>query len=591
MPLVTGGKAMRLSAALLAICLAMLSAVSVAGTSVAGKYSDGKLTVDLSETAGALTGFFSMGDQQFPAIAHAQGNSIDGSFKSGGDSFLFTATLDADTLTLSTGGKNYTLKRLASVADPLAQPAPGGANNDSLPGYSAVMTTDFGKALFAQKPGATSVTAALESTLPDLAHYFDARPTIKGAYEDSKSHQSGGAVFTAALKGQSVKGVVSCKLVDKGAAVTITYCRVDAPPAEWTKLTSEPPAAGPVTAPDATKVLGDNARVYQFSDGTGSITLADGWKTQSSSAITPIFIQGPGDQGVFIHSSRNILTPDSPTLKTVQHNQAVMKQMGRNPPPPPFMFVAEFTDPVQATKDLAPQLSQFSQSKGGPATHLDEIVSHQDIPSTLKNGKAAIIDWTVTRTLDGNARHYRGLQTLQMAPIGQGTWMLFATGFTTPVETFDHDRPIIFAMIQSIKVNPEMAAQRMREINQHQMAMIKQMGEASSAALQASHDQFQRDQDQRFADGQARHAAQEEGYARHNQQFRDDQLQKARGKDDQVEHILGYRTVYDTQTGLSTTADLSDVTGVVNSLNAAALDPNRFVQIPLRDQQDPTPGK
>src|SRR5277367_6209364 len=55
---------------------------------------------------------------------------------------------------------------------------------DDLPaGYSVITTTDFGKALFAEKPDATSVTAALESTLPDLAKYFDARPTIKGAYE------------------------------------------------------------------------------------------------------------------------------------------------------------------------------------------------------------------------------------------------------------------------------------------------------------------------------------------------------------------------------------------------------------------------
>ncbi len=165
------------------------------------------------------------------------------------------------------------------------------------------------------------------------------------------------------------------------------------------------------------------------------------------------------------------------------------------------------------------------------------------------------------------------------------------TGFTSPVDSFEHDRPIMFAMIKSITANPEMISQRMQERNDQQMAMIKQQGAASSAALQASHDQFMRDQAQRFANGQAEHAEQEAGYAAHNQQFRDDQLQKSRNKDDQVEHILGYRTVYDTQTGLSTTADLSNVNGVVDSLNQAALDPNRFIQIPLRDEQDPTPGK
>jgi hypothetical protein len=463
--------------------------------------------------------------------------------------------------------------------------------NDLPPSYSVITTTDFGKALFTQKPDATSVTTALESTLPDLAQYFDTRPTIKGAYEDSKTHQSGGALFTAILAGQPMKGVISAKLAEKGASVTVTYCRIDAPQAEWTKLTTAPPPPTTSPATDLTKALGDNAQLYQFPDGTGSITLADGWKTEAQSAISPIFIKGPADQNIFINSSINVLTPDSPTVKMIQQNQARMRQMGGNPPPPPPMFVAEFTDPVQAMQDLMPQMSQMSQARGGPTSHLDEIVSHEDAPTQLKDGKSAVIIWNVTRTTDGVDKHYRGQQRIQMSPIAPGTWMYMGTGFTTPVESFDNDRPIMFAMIKSITVNPEMVSQRMRERNDQQMAMIKQQGEASSAALQASHDQFMRDQAQRFANGQAQHAQQEAGYAAHNQQFRDDQLQKSRNKDDQVEQILGYRTVYDTQTGLSTTADLSNVTGVVNSLNQAALDPNRFVQIPLRDEQDPTPSR
>jgi hypothetical protein len=192
-------------------------------------------------------------------------------------------------------------------------------------GYSAITSTDFGKALFAEKPDATSVTAALESTLPDLGKYFDARPTIKGAYEDSKTHESGGALFTAVLAGQPMKGVISAKLADKGAAVTVIYCRIDAPAAEWTKLTTAPPAAGsapapaPTTAPtDIAKVLGDNAQIYQFPDGTGSITLADGWKTQAQSAISAIFIKGPADQNIFIGASINVQTPDSPMVKMVE---------------------------------------------------------------------------------------------------------------------------------------------------------------------------------------------------------------------------------------------------------------------------------
>ena len=454
--------------------------------------------------------------------------------------------------------------------------AASAANADAPAGYAVVTTTDYGQALFAQKP--------------DLAGYFDARPVVKGAYEDSKTHQSGGAIFTATLKGQPMKGVISCKLLDKGAAITVIYCRIDTPQAEWAKLSAEPDApANPSAsaAPDAS--AGGSPQVYQFPDGSGTISLAPGWQTQAPSAIGPIAIKGPADQNVFIGSSVTVQTPESPMLRMLQQNQDRIRQSGGTPP---LLLVAEFTDPVQAMKDLTAQLSQFSQANGGPSVNIDQIISQQDTPTILRNGKAAIVSWKCTRTLNGVSKQYQGSQKIQIAPIGQGaSWMYLTTGFTTPVETFDQDKVAIFAMIRSLNVNQQAAEQIMQQRQQQQMSAIQQQGAASSAALKANADAFQQQQDQRFADNQERQAETQAGYDQHNQQFQSDELAKARNKDNQVEQILGYRTVYDTQTGLSTTADLSDVTSVVNSLNQAALDPNRFVQIPLRDQQDPGPGQ
>jgi hypothetical protein len=115
------------------------------------------------------------------------------------------------------------------------------------------------------------------------------------------------------------------------------------------------------------------------------------------------------------------------------------------------------------------------------------------------------------------------------------------------------------------------------------------MGDAANESLQRNHEQWQRDQDQRNATYQEQHAAQMDGYARHNQQWANDEWQKSRNAADFVETIKGTRTVYDTATGATGTADLNYVNGVVNSLNEAALDPNRFVQIPLRDEMYPAP--
>jgi hypothetical protein len=51
------------------------------------------------------------------------------------------------------------------------------------------------------------------------------------------------------------------------------------------------------------------------------------------------------------------------------------------------------------------------------------------------------------------------------------------------------------------------------------------------------------------------------------------------------------RTVYDRKTGESATANLYYVDGAVDSLNEAVLDPNRFVQIPLRGEFHPLPAR
>ncbi len=89
--------------------------------SLAGKYSDGKLTVDLVEAGGAFAGTFMLGDKKFPATAQKKGAAgLTGSFEVGADKFDFTATLEGDTLTLVSGSTTYKLKKAA--VNPLATP-------------------------------------------------------------------------------------------------------------------------------------------------------------------------------------------------------------------------------------------------------------------------------------------------------------------------------------------------------------------------------------------------------------------------------------------------------------------------------------
>jgi FKBP-type peptidyl-prolyl cis-trans isomerase len=128
-------------------------------------------------------------------------------------------------------------------------------------------------------------------------------------------------------------------------------------------------------------------------------------------------------------------------------------------------------------------------------------------------------------------------------------------------------------------------------MNRQTMQQIRDQGAAAAVALKASHDQFQREQTQRFATFQEQYAEQQAGYDKHNHQWEADELRKQRSAADFIEVIKGTRTVYDRTTGESATANLYYVDGVVDSLNQAALDPNRFVQIPLRDELHPLPAR
>ncbi len=87
----------------------------------AGTYSNEDMTVKLVSGIAGWTGTIKRGDKEFPiSKATTSGSKITGKFTVGADAFDFDATLDGKTLTLSTGGANYTLTRAAG-ANPLGK--------------------------------------------------------------------------------------------------------------------------------------------------------------------------------------------------------------------------------------------------------------------------------------------------------------------------------------------------------------------------------------------------------------------------------------------------------------------------------------
>lgn len=90
---------------------------------LAGSFKGDELSIDVMGDADHYTGTITRGEKSFPFTAHAEGNKLAGSFQAAGASFDFTATLDGETLTLSSDGNTYTMKRAAtSVTAPPKNP-------------------------------------------------------------------------------------------------------------------------------------------------------------------------------------------------------------------------------------------------------------------------------------------------------------------------------------------------------------------------------------------------------------------------------------------------------------------------------------
>jgi hypothetical protein len=544
-----------------------LTTLATAAEDFAGKYLGQNLSVELKLDNAAYTGTIALGDQQFPVKAHAAGDSLQGTFSSGGNDFDFTATLADRTLTLSTGGATYTLKKEAAAVNPLAAQQPlnplavGGqavAAADAPAGYTVVTTTDSGKALTASKPDAANVLAAMKSVFPDLEKFFGARPEILGAYENTRDHRSGSATFAVNQNGHPLKGLVSCKVGDHGASVAVVYCRADATPAEWKKLLADAPADARAAA--AVPPL----KEYDFPDGTGSIGIADGWTTNAQSCMQTVQIKGPADQVITIGFVLSVQTPDSPMVQMQLQLEANARQWGMQPPPRPKVCVAPYTDPADDLARLVPQLSEFNQQAGSFGIEVDHLKTlPQEVQPCLPGGKAALLSYGVTHIdAEGTRTHFKAGSRAEITPIGNGAWMFYMTEIAGPDKTFDADVPVMLAMINSLKENAQVIADRTRQNID--------------------------DSNRRFAAMQQAHKEQTQAFDNYNKAWEHRELVQDRSFADFDEVIRGDRTVMDTQTGERASVDLGNVDRIVDHLNEG--DPGRYKQIPLRDELYPLPG-
>jgi hypothetical protein len=543
-------------------------AFSLAEGPFAGRFSDGRLAVDWTESGDSYTGTIALANQSFPSSAHADGANIAGTFVSGGNQFPFSATLQGDTLTLTTGGATYTLQRAAAAANPLGAGAHPAAN--SLAGYSVVTSTEAGRSMATRKVNVTSLPAALEAARVDLAHYFDGAPTIVRAYQDTQNQQSGGASFTATLRGQPVNGLISCRLEASGqapaASIAVLYCNANASAADWSKLTATGSAATPSTAGATAGAAGTTPAIalheYQFADGTGSIGLAEGWTTQATSCHGTFVITGPADQVITMQLNVTAVTPNSTAVRMNQQLNANARRLGGRTLPL-GLYVAPFDTPVNVLQTLAPQMNGVSQQRSGVAFQLDHLKQIRENNPLLPRGKAAFVSYGISVTTNGQPEKHRTvLALIEVDPIANDSFIFGLSSAAAPDSTFKADLPVMLAIMNSLRENAAVFAQQ----TQQQITAMNQ----------------------RFAAQQKANQEVQSAYDDYNKSIEHNELVNERSNANFDEIIRGYRTVEDTATGDKTSVDLGNVDQIVNTLNQS--DPGRYKEIPLRDEEYPLPN-
>ena len=96
-------------------------------------------------------------------------------------------------------------------------------------------------------------------------------------------------------------------------------------------------------------------------------------------------------------------------------------------------------------------------------------------------------------------------------------------------------------------------------------------------------------QDANFRALQKAHATQVAGFDDYMKSQQRNSLIRDRSATDFDEVIRGQRTVEDTRTGERTSVDLGNVNEIVDKLNEH--NPDRYIQIPLRDELHPLPNQ
>jgi hypothetical protein len=581
--------------ALAVMCISVSANADDARFHFAGRYSNQAMTVELSESGGGYAGTITKGDNQFPVKATATPQGLEGTFNASGTDFGITATLVNDQLLLVSDGRTYTLARAAGQGDKGNSTGKNfGGSGTTFGSFTVLGANQVGKTLFLKLPGGLKFDAAITQTADELGKVLDAKPDISGAFVDSKTQSKGGATLTGKFKGQDIKGTILVGTAADSSSADVIIARADASKESASALADFLPKPLKMTT-------------NKFPDGSGSVDLPEGWKTPTVSASNPIVAIGPGGQMVVFCSITPIYDPNCRSVRltrsnyqlaqqnyqrqmqTYQHSVEMKKQFpnvagpGKPPQAPvapdanpndtamktnsPLRYCKFCDGPEEVLKVWYPLQEDLNKKYQQPYTSLDKVIAVIDNPvdPAYPGTKCGTAYLAVTDHNGDKVTRYRALNQIITGNTVEGeVWQLNMCVMRAPDATFDHDLPVMSAIINSVNldtkvVNDEIAAQG---------AAVRKMGQDMFDSMERQHAAWQDQQAQQFADFEEHMAAQQK--AMHD------------SSSDMIEFALGLRNVYDNTTGQWHQVDLLNANGIVEAENALVGDPNRFVAVPLR---------
>jgi hypothetical protein len=291
-----------------------------------------------------------------------------------------------------------------------------------------------GRGLFGTFNGnARSATLAARGLLGGLHGYFDNTPAINVSLRDGADHQVQ-ALFSAAIEGVPVDGVIGVELAGGGGSVSVLFDRPASLGASFRRLQAQ------LAAHSASGTAARPAAVLQpigLGDGS-TISLPQGWRVTSA-----------GQGSVDLSGSRGeimSLGGASPVFFAVPR----IPNMSAN-----YLLVAPCCDPVRAWTTLFPQVASIASRYGVPPMQLVRVVEAQ--PVQHPSGQAA---FTLSEITIAGRPGFAFYLVIAM-PGSADQWTYYTSGMSAPADVFKEEFGTMLQVWNSYSVNPQVFKDRL----------------------------------------------------------------------------------------------------------------------------------